>query len=99
MNNGNKSPYEVLGVPLITERATILSSDEVNPQYVFRVGTGVNKIELAKAIEKVYKVKVVKVNTIRCKGKLKRQGRFVGHKSDWKKAFVSLAPGQKLDLI
>mgnify|MGYP001244431916 CR=1 FL=1 len=94
-----KSPYEVLGRPLITERATSLAENKENPQYVFRVPVGVNKIEIAKAIEKVYNVKVASVNTIRVKGKVKRQGRFVGKRTDWKKAFVTLQKGQVLELI
>ncbi len=94
-----KSPYEVLGRPLITERATTLSEDKDNPQYVFRVPVSVNKIEIAKAIEKIYNVKVDGVNTIRVKGKVKRQGRSVGKRADWKKAFVTLKQGEKLELI
>lgn len=94
-----KSPYQVVERPLITERATILAENEENPQYVFRVPVGVNKIEIRKAIEKIYNVKVSDVNTIRVKGKMRRQGRSMGKRSDWKKAFVTLEKGQKLELL
>jgi large subunit ribosomal protein L23 len=95
----NKSPYEVLGIPLITERATALADSKDQPQYVFRVSPSVNKIEIRKAIEKVYNVKVTAVNTIKVKGKLKRQGRTQGKRADWKKAFVTLEKGQSLELL
>lgn len=94
-----KSPYQVVERPLITERATILSENAENPQYVFRVPVSVNKIEIRKAIEKIYNVKVSDVNTIRVKGKTRRQGRTMGKRADWKKAFVTLEKGQKLELL
>ncbi len=93
-----KSPYEVLDRPLITERATILSEAE-HPQYVFRVPVRSNKIEIAKAISKIYNVKVESVNTILVKGKLRRRGSTSGHEANWKKAFITLQKGQKLELL
>jgi large subunit ribosomal protein L23 len=95
----NRSPYTIIDRPIITERATQLSENDANPQYVFRVQRDANKVQIRQAIEAIFNVKVSAVNTVRCKGKLKRQGRFVGHKPDWKKAFVTLEKGQKLEVL
>ena len=94
-----KSPFNILERPIITERATILGDREDNAQYVFKVAVDANKIEIQRAIEKAFNVKVQSVNTIKVKGKVKRQGRNRGKQSDWKKAFITLQPGQKLELI
>lgn len=94
-----KSPYDILDRPVITERATILSEDPKEPQYLFKVHVDANKIEIRRAIEKAFNVKVRSINTVMVKGKVKRQGRTQGKRSDWKKAFVVLEPGQKLELI
>ncbi|MBX7246527.1 MAG: 50S ribosomal protein L23 [Candidatus Sumerlaeaceae bacterium] len=94
-----KSPYQILDRPIITERANILSESKKNPQYVLKVNIDANKIEIKKAIEAAYNVKVATINTVVVKGKLKRQGRYQGHRSDYKKAFVTLEKGQKLELI
>lgn len=80
--------------PLITEKSTILR--EKDGTYCFRVHPNSNKIEIARAIEKVFesdKVKVAVVRTARVRGKTKRMGRSTGKHPDWKKAWVSLAPG------
>jgi large subunit ribosomal protein L23 len=69
------------------------------PQYLFKVARWANKIQVTQAVEFIYKVKVHSVNTIVMKGKKKRQGRSVGYKSDWKKAFVVLEDGQSLNLF
>lgn len=94
-----KSPYQIILAPMITERALALSTSETAPQYAFKVAPGANKIEIRKAIETIYKVKVEAVNTVRMKGKTKRQGRFAGQRPAWKKAFVILAKGQKLEMM
>jgi large subunit ribosomal protein L23 len=80
--------------PLITEKSTILR--EKDGTYCFRVHPNANKIEIAHAIESIFvkdKVKVAAVRTSRVNGKLKRMGRFSGHRASWKKAWVKLAPG------
>jgi len=80
--------------PLITEKSTILR--EKDGTYCFKVRVGANKIEIARAVEQVFKkdkVKVAAVRTQRVKGKTKRMGRSVGKRPDWKKAWVKLAPG------
>ena len=94
-----KSSYQILDRPIITERANILSESKKNPQYVLKVNIDANKIEIKRAIEAAYNVKVSTINTVVVKGKLKRQGRNQGHRSDYKKAFVTLEKGQKLELI
>lgn len=91
------SPYTVIDRALITERGGVLQGQE-RPQFIFKVATWANRIQIAEAIASIYKVKVHSVNTIVMKGKRKRQGRTVGYKSDWKKAFVTLEEGQTLEM-
>ena len=88
--------YKVLVKPLITEKAANLASES---KYVFAVSIEANKIEIAKAIEEVFGVKPKDVNIIRTKGKKVRHGRTFGKKKDWKKAIVTLMPGQRIDFF
>lgn len=79
--------------PLITEKSTLIR--EADGTYCFKVHIHANKLEIARAIEKLFekdKVKVASVRTARVKGKTKRMGRFVGKRPDWKKAWVKLTP-------
>lgn len=93
--------HNVVIRPLITEKMTELS--EKNNQYGFIVDVKANKVEIAKAIEKKFEVNVVKVSTIRRKGKMKTQftkkGRFSGKTPEIKKAIVTLKEGQTIDLF
>ncbi len=89
--------YSVIKRPLVTEKGTI-ARDEAN-QYVFEVDRRANKIEIEKAVEKLFKVKVLNVRTSNVAGKKKRVGRVMGRKSDWKKAVVKLAPGQTIEVF
>lgn len=73
-----KSPYDIIRKPVLTERAGILAESKQGAQYVFQVAKNANKVEIAKAIETIYSVKVKSVNTVCVKGKTKRQGRFEG---------------------
>ena len=86
--------------PILTEKANILRESN---QYVFEVAKDANKIEIKKAIEAKFDVKVKKVRTIMVKGKRKamftRRGRFQGKRRDWKKAIVVLEPGYKIDIF
>lgn len=91
-----KSPYTIITRPLLTEKAMILRDRTENQEYVFKVARTANKIEIAHAIEAIFNVQVEKVNTVVMKGKLKRQGRFAGKASNWKKAYVILKEGHKL---
>lgn len=84
---------DVVRNPLITEKSTILR--ESRPIYCFRVHRDANKIEIARAIEKLFekqKVKVERVRTQNVRGKMKRMGRHLGKRPDWKKAWVTLTP-------
>ena len=65
----------------------------------FKVVPTANKIEIRKAVEEIFKVKVLAVNTCRYEGKKKRLGRYEGKRSDWKKAIVTLAPGEKISFF
>ena len=82
--------------PLITEKSTALMAEG---KYVFEVAKAANKIEIAKAVSEIFKVKVEGVNTINVTGKVKRMGRFIGKRSDYKKAIVKLAPGETIEFF
>lgn len=89
------SAYKVLIKPLVTEKAANLSATN---QYVFMVAKEANKIEVAKAVYEVYKIKPLGVNIVNNKGKRVRRGRQVGKRKDWKKAIVSLPAGKTLNI-
>lgn len=82
--------------PLITEKSTTLMAEG---KYVFEVAKSANKIEIAKAISQIFKVRVASVNTINVEGKVKRMGRSVGKRSDYKKAIVKLAAGETIEFF
>ena len=82
--------------PLITEKSTTLMAEG---KYVFEVAKSANKIEIAKAISQIFKVKVASVNTINVEGKVKRMGRSIGKRSDYKKAIVKLAAGETIEFF
>jgi large subunit ribosomal protein L23 len=82
---------------LITEKGTVLR--ELRRQYFFEVARDANKIEIKRAVEIIFNVKVQGVQTLQIRGKAKRQGRFVGRRSDWKKAIVTLLPDHKIELF
>ena len=79
--------------PLITEKTTLLR--EATGIYCFKADVHANKIEIARAVEKLFGVKVAEVRTARVRGEVRRMGRFEGKRPDWKKAWVRLAPGSK----
>ena len=87
---------DILSRPLITEKSTQLMEEG---KYVFVVAKKANKIEIAKAVAEVFNVKVANVNTVNVSGKMKRMGRFVGKRSDYKKAIVKLAPGETIEFF
>ena len=84
---------QVIRRPLITEKSTRLK--EASNTICFEVAKDANKIEIAKAVTALFGVKVADVRVANRQGKLKRMGRFVGRRKDWKKAYVRLAPGEK----
>jgi large subunit ribosomal protein L23 len=93
----NKDPRSIVRKALITEKGTVLR--ELRNQYHFEVSRDANKIEIKRAIETIFAVKVADVRTMQMRGKVKRQGRWVGKRSDWKKAIVTLKPDQKIELF
>ena len=88
---------ELIRRPLITEKATRLK--EASNTVCFEVAVTANKIEVARAITKLFGVKVVDVRLANRQGKWKRMGRFIGPRKAWKKAYVRLAPDQKIEFF
>lgn len=92
-----KDPYEIIKSPLVTEKTM---QGTALHKYSFSVAPDSNKIEIKEAIEKVFNVHVTKVNTLNVKGKTRRRGRAPqGRTSDWKKAIVTLAEGEHIDIF
>ncbi|MDD2433588.1 MAG: 50S ribosomal protein L23 [Clostridia bacterium] len=91
-----RSPHEVLIKPLVTEKTTDLMQEN---KYTFKVHPKANKIEIKNAVEVIFDVNVIEVRTMNMPGKLKRQGRSVGYTSNWKKAIITLEPGQRLPIF
>jgi large subunit ribosomal protein L23 len=87
--------YDTILAPVITEKATVLSEQN---KVVFRVAMDASKDEIAAAVEELFKVNVTKVNTMVTKGKTKRFRGIMGRRSDVKKAIVTLAEGQSIDI-
>jgi large subunit ribosomal protein L23 len=85
---------EVIRRPLVTEKTTI-AREQGSEVVVFEVATGATKIDVRRAVEKLFGVKVAGVRTQLAHGKFKRQGRFEGQRRDWKKAWVRLKAGEK----
>ncbi|HDI61079.1 MAG TPA: 50S ribosomal protein L23 [Desulfobacteraceae bacterium] len=91
------NPYDVIVRPVITEKTTV-QKDERN-QISFEVARRANRVEVKRAVEKVFNVRVAAVNTQHVKGKIKRRGRIVGKRKDWKKAIVTLMPGERIEFF
>ena len=90
------SAHDVIISPVVTEKSSALM--ELN-KYTFEVRRDVNKIQIRKAVEEAFKVKVLSVNTINVKSKPKRMGASVGRTRSWKKAIVSLPQGQRIEFF
>jgi large subunit ribosomal protein L23 len=88
---------DVIRGPMVTEKGTLVG--EVANQVVFRVDPRANKVEIRRAVEAVFSVKVTAVRTARHLGKVKRVGRNVGRRPGWKKAYVTLAEGHHIDFF
>ena len=86
---------KILLAPQISEKATYVA--ENNEQVIFRVSPDATKPEIKAAVEMMFKVTVNSVQVTNVKGKVKRMGRFVGRRNDWKKAYVCLTPGQEIN--
>ncbi|UTH75415.1 50S ribosomal protein L23 [Chromobacterium sp. IIBBL 290-4] len=87
---------QVILAPIVSEKSTMIA--EKNQQMAFRVAKDATKPEIKAAVEMLFNVKVDGVSTVNVKGKVKRFGRSIGRRSDWKKAYVSLVEGQEIDL-
>ena len=105
-----RAAHHIIKRPLLTEKGTRLkehggapvgtfSEEELKPQVLFEVALEANKIEIKSAIEALFSVKVVDVHTQIMRGKEKRVGRFMGQRSNWKKAIVTLAAGNKIEFF
>jgi large subunit ribosomal protein L23 len=92
-----REPREIIQAPLVTEKGSLLG--EKTNQALFRVRPDANKIEVKQAVEALFKVKVVKVRLIRYLGKIRRVGRNMGRLPQWKKAYVTLKEGDKIDFF
>ena len=92
-----KSPHDVIKAPLVSEKGTLLT--ESTNQVLFKVRPDANKIEVKYAVETLFKVKVTQVRMARYLGKMRRIGKNIGRRSDWKKAYVTLKDGDKIDFF
>lgn len=88
-----KTSYDIILKPVITEASMIATANE--KKYTFRVAKDATKVEIARAVEELFKVEVKAVNTVSMKAKSKRMGYHVGKTSEWKKAIVTLTEGSK----
>jgi len=89
--------YDIIKRPLITEKTSI--QKEAANQVSFEVDRRANRVEIKRAIEKIFNVRISNVQTMQVKGKIKQRGRIVGKRKDWKKAIVTLLPGQRIDFF
>ena len=89
---GKKTSRDIIIKPLITEKTMVGIPEK---KYAFKVDKSANKLEISKAIEEIFKVKVMKVNTLNVRGHLRRHGKHKGYTPSWKKAYVSLQKDSK----
>ena len=94
--NQEERLLKVILAPHVSEKSSVVY--ENNNTVVLKVAKDSNKAEITKAVEMLFDVKVASVRTLVCKGKTKRQGARTGRRSDWKKAYVTLAEGSNLEL-
>ena len=88
---------DIIKRPLITEKTSI--QKELHNQLTFEVDRRANRIEIKRAIETAFTVRVSDVKTIQVTGKIKQRGRIIGKRRDWKKAIVKLMPGERIDFF
>jgi len=89
-------PHDIIVRPIITEKT---STQMEKNQYTFEVHSSANKIDIKLAVQEIFKVKVQKVNTVKVHSKPKRMGAFIGRSRSWKKAIVTLAPGERIEFF
>lgn len=89
--------YDIIRRPIITEKTNI--QKEQSNQVTFEVDPRANRIEVKRAIEKIFNVKVANTRTMQVRGKVKRRGRILGKRRNWKKAVVTLMPGERIEFF
>ncbi|MEE4362933.1 MAG: 50S ribosomal protein L23 [Desulfotignum sp.] len=89
--------YDIIRGPVVTEKTTL--QKELNNQVTLRVDKRANRLEIKDAVEKSFNAKVKQVRTVQVKGKVKQRGRIIGKRKDWKKAIITLMPGQRIDFF
>lgn len=89
--------YDIIKRPIITEKTNI--QKEVSNQVTFEIDPRSNRIEVKRAVEKIFNVKVSDIRTMNVNGKPKRRGRIVGRRRNWKKAIVTLMPGERIEFF
>jgi large subunit ribosomal protein L23 len=89
--------YSVIKRPIVTEKTSI--QKEKDNQVTFEVDANANRVQIRKAVEEIFKVQVAGVRTAHVRGKFKQRGRIIGKRRDWKKAVVTLLPGQRIDFF
>jgi large subunit ribosomal protein L23 len=91
------SAYDIIKRPIITEKTTI--QKETHNQVTFEVDRRVNRVEVKRAVEEIFKVRVAAVRTMQVQGKVKRRGLILGKRRNWKKAVVTLMPGERIEFF
>ncbi len=89
--------YDIIRRPIITEKTNI--QKDVSNQVTFEVDPRANRIEIQRAVEKIFNVKVANARTMNVTGKVKRRGRIAGRRRNWKKAIVTLMPGERIEFF
>jgi large subunit ribosomal protein L23 len=89
--------YDLIKRPVVTEKTNI--QKESYNQITFEIDRRMNRVEIKKAVESIFKVRVAAVRTMQVKGKTKQRGRILGKRRDWKKAIVRLMPGERIDFF
>lgn len=89
--------YDAILRPIVTEKSSLMK--DASNQYVFEVARTANKIEIAKAVEQLFKVKVVSVRVMNIEGKKRRLGKHTGKRPDWRKAVVKVGPKDKISFF
>lgn len=89
--------YDIIIRPVVTEKTNI--QKEAANQVTFEVDRKANRIEVRRTIERIFNVRVANVRTMQVRGKFKRRGRVLGKRRDWKKAIVTLRPGERIEFF
>ncbi len=89
--------YDIIKRPIITEKTNI--QKDLHNQVTFEVDPRANRIEVQRAVEQIFKVKVADIRTMHVTGKFKRRGRILGKRRNWKKAIVKLMPGERIEFF